>query len=96
MREQMADSDVIVTIAPFRDVLLYLIVQRQLAALGCQQNTHRGKRLRDGCDCKNSLRRVGNVELEVRHPVTALVDDGPVAADADGTAWRVLRVPCVE
>jgi len=47
VRQQVPDGDVIVVIDPFRDVLLHLVVQRELAVLGGQHDAHRGEGLGD-------------------------------------------------
>ena len=86
MREQMADGDMVVAVTPVGNVLLNLVIERELSLLGCQQDTHRRKRLCDRRDGENRLRRIGYIELEVRLPVGVFVEDGAVAADTDRAA----------
>jgi hypothetical protein len=86
MGKQVPDGDAMLAVGPIRDVLRHVVVQRQQTALGCEQDTHRRKRLRDRRQMEHGGGCDGNLPFKTRHSITALVDDGALSADSDATA----------
>ena len=60
MRKQVADRDPALMVGPLGDVLSHLIVERQLAALCEEQDTHSGELFGDRSRGKDGCRRDGD------------------------------------
>ena len=96
MMEEITDRDFLSVVRDFRHPLADIVVERQLPIAGEQVDRECRELLRGRADVEHRLRRIGHAELEVRHPVAALVDDPAVPVDAEGAAGGVGAVVIVE
>src|SRR5258708_35268363 len=93
MGQQVADRDPVPMVGTFRNVLSYVIVQRDLTALCEERNTHRGELLGYGGRGKDGCRREGDAQFEAGHAVAALVHRDSPLADGEAAARRVRPIP---
>ena len=88
MIREMTDRDALAEIRQLRYVLPDVVVDRELAVCGEQQDRRGRELLRDGCDVKHAGWRQFDVVIEIRHPVRVAVDDAGALIETDGTARR--------
>ena len=83
-------------IRQLRQVLVHVVVERELAVLGEQQNAHRRELLGDRADVEHGSRRDGDAVFEIRAAVAFCVEERAAAGHAHGAAGRGARVPLAE
>ena len=96
VQQQVSDGNRLAEVVHLGQMLADVIVERQLAVLLQQQNGKRRELLRDRRDVKNGVGLDRAALLEIGHAVGLLVNQFPVAHDADRTARRRRLVPAGE
>src|SRR5262249_53444527 len=94
--DQMPDGDRRAEIRQLWNVFSNLVIERELSFLREQHDARRGELLRNRRDVEDGARADGDIVIEVRHPVAALVDDAAVLHYCQRTSWRGGGIPSLE
>ena len=86
--QQVADRDRPEIARDFGEILLDLVVERQLPVLCQEHDGHRGELLGDRADVEHRPGRDRHAELDAGEPVSSGVGEPPVLHDAQGAARR--------